>query len=154
MANSYNVHVQGFLQRYGIRVQKVSWDIHCLYVFLNTWTNMYAGTCVPCCTQECGALNVGVAAVVWDQGGLRRRRQQDCAPGRCQRSPKKLILLLEHEVDELCRSPLAILELLKCHARVLYIDIDVHHGDGVGALPPARHLLVDSATAPTCSSCC
>jgi histone deacetylase 1/2 len=26
---------------------------------------------------------------------------------------------------------LAILELLKVHARVLYIDIDVHHGDGV-----------------------
>jgi hypothetical protein len=26
---------------------------------------------------------------------------------------------------------LAILELLKYHARVLYIDIDVHHGDGV-----------------------
>eukprot|EP00271_Cylindrocystis_brebissonii_P001029 TRINITY_DN11275_c0_g1_i3.p1 TRINITY_DN11275_c0_g1~~TRINITY_DN11275_c0_g1_i3.p1 ORF type:complete len:432 (+),score=60.43 TRINITY_DN11275_c0_g1_i3:460-1755(+) len=26
---------------------------------------------------------------------------------------------------------LGILELLKCHARVLYIDIDIHHGDGV-----------------------
>lgn len=26
---------------------------------------------------------------------------------------------------------LAILELLKCHPRVLYIDIDIHHGDGV-----------------------
>lgn len=26
---------------------------------------------------------------------------------------------------------LGILELLKHHARVLYIDIDVHHGDGV-----------------------
>ena len=26
---------------------------------------------------------------------------------------------------------LAILELLKYHQRVLYIDIDVHHGDGV-----------------------
>ena len=26
---------------------------------------------------------------------------------------------------------LAILELLKFHARVLYIDIDIHHGDGV-----------------------
>jgi len=26
---------------------------------------------------------------------------------------------------------LAIVELLKVHARVLYIDIDVHHGDGV-----------------------
>ena len=26
---------------------------------------------------------------------------------------------------------LAILELLKRHARVLYVDIDIHHGDGV-----------------------
>lgn len=26
---------------------------------------------------------------------------------------------------------LGILELLKVHARVLYIDIDIHHGDGV-----------------------
>ena len=26
---------------------------------------------------------------------------------------------------------LAILELLKKHERVLYIDIDIHHGDGV-----------------------
>ena len=28
----------------------------------------------------------------------------------------------------------AILELLKYHARVLYIDIDIHHGDGVQVL--------------------
>jgi histone deacetylase 1/2 len=26
---------------------------------------------------------------------------------------------------------LAILELLKVHYRVLYVDIDIHHGDGV-----------------------
>ena len=26
---------------------------------------------------------------------------------------------------------LAILELLKYHRRVLYVDVDVHHGDGV-----------------------
>ena len=26
---------------------------------------------------------------------------------------------------------LAILELLKYHSRVLYVDIDIHHGDGV-----------------------
>lgn len=26
---------------------------------------------------------------------------------------------------------LAILELLKYHPRVLYVDIDIHHGDGV-----------------------
>ncbi len=28
-------------------------------------------------------------------------------------------------------SVLAILELLRYHARVLYVDIDIHHGDGV-----------------------
>lgn len=28
-------------------------------------------------------------------------------------------------------SVLAILELLRVHPRVLYIDVDVHHGDGV-----------------------
>lgn len=27
--------------------------------------------------------------------------------------------------------PLTCSELLKYHARVLYIDIDIHHGDGV-----------------------
>lgn len=26
---------------------------------------------------------------------------------------------------------LAICELLKCHRRVLYLDLDIHHGDGV-----------------------
>lgn len=26
---------------------------------------------------------------------------------------------------------LAVLELLKTHQRVLYVDIDIHHGDGV-----------------------
>ena len=33
---------------------------------------------------------------------------------------------------------LAILELLKVHQRVLYIDIDIHHGDGVeeASTPP------------------
>jgi len=33
---------------------------------------------------------------------------------------------------------LAILELLKYHARVLYIDIDIHHGDGVEEYMPQR----------------
>ncbi len=48
---------------------------------------------------------------------------------------------------------LAILELLKHHQRVLYIDIDVHHGDGVeeaflttGAL---YHLLLHLLTSLT-----
>ena len=33
---------------------------------------------------------------------------------------------------------LAILELLKYHARVLYIDIDIHHGDGVEESSPLK----------------
>ncbi|KAL1110308.1 hypothetical protein AAG570_007841 [Ranatra chinensis] len=39
-----------------------------------------------------------------------------------------------HNIQEFTKSNdvvIAILELLKYHARVLYIDIDVHHGDGV-----------------------
>jgi len=35
---------------------------------------------------------------------------------------------------------LGIIELLRYHQRVLYIDIDVHHGDGVEEYRPA-HLL-------------
>ena len=33
-----------------------------------------------------------------------------------------------HKVNDIV---LAILELLKYHQRVLYVDIDIHHGDGV-----------------------
>ena len=56
---------------------------------------------------------------------------------------------------------LAILELLKYHQRVLYIDIDVHHGDGVeeaflttGALhagPPCCAALL--VAIPLCNTC-
>jgi acetoin utilization deacetylase AcuC-like enzyme len=37
---------------------------------------------------------------------------------------------------------LAILELLKYHGRVLYIDIDIHHGDGVEECG-SRHTIAD-----------
>ena len=33
---------------------------------------------------------------------------------------------------------LGILELLKAHPRVLYIDIDIHHGDGVQEVSRCR----------------
>lgn len=36
---------------------------------------------------------------------------------------------------------LAILELLKTHQRVLYIDIDIHHGDGVEVTKALRRCL-------------
>ncbi|GAB5034507.1 histone deacetylase 1 [Nannochloropsis oceanica] len=38
---------------------------------------------------------------------------------------------LNHKVTDIADIVLAILELLKYHPRVLYIDIDIHHGDGV-----------------------
>ncbi len=41
---------------------------------------------------------------------------------------------------------LAILELLRYHPRVLYLDIDVHHGDGV---EEAFYLTDRSATGST-----
>lgn len=36
----------------------------------------------------------------------------------------------ERRATDKCRV-LGILELLRIHPRVLYIDVDVHHGDGV-----------------------
>ncbi|KAE8196557.1 hypothetical protein CF335_g4826, partial [Tilletia laevis] len=35
---------------------------------------------------------------------------------------------------------LCILELLRVHTRVLYIDIDVHHGDGVEEAEAGRRI--------------
>ena len=46
---------------------------------------------------------------------------------------------------------LAILELLKYHARVLYIDIDIHHGDGVeeyARLPKLMANVLERSTQP------
>lgn len=45
-----------------------------------------------------------------------------------------VIYLIQSEASGFCYvndCVLAILELLKTHQRVLYIDIDIHHGDGV-----------------------
>ena|ERR1700721_2500716 len=39
---------------------------------------------------------------------------------------------------------LAILELLKYHSRVLYIDIDIHHGDGVEEYFKSPRSLIDT----------
>eukprot|EP00798_Chlamydomonas_sp_ICE-L_P009961 gene9961-7837_t len=43
---------------------------------------------------------------------------------------------------------LGILELLKYHARVLYVDIDVHHGDGVEEAFYMTDRVMTSSTAP------
>ena len=49
---------------------------------------------------------------------------------------------------------LAILELLKYHARVLYLDIDIHHGDGVEEVPtpPASHAAAPLSRSPRCNA--
>lgn len=74
------------------------------------------------CTISCGGsigaanrLNSGLAdvAINWS-GGLHHAKKRE-ASGFCYTNDIVL----------------AILELLRTHMRVLYIDIDVHHGDGV-----------------------
>ena len=74
------------------------------------------------CTISCGGsigaanrLNAGLAdvAINWS-GGLHHAKKRE-ASGFCYTNDIVL----------------AILELLRTHMRVLYIDIDVHHGDGV-----------------------
>lgn len=74
------------------------------------------------CTISCGGsisaanrLNAGLAdvAINWS-GGLHHAKKRE-ASGFCYTNDIVL----------------AILELLRTHLRVLYIDIDVHHGDGV-----------------------
>ena len=60
-------------------------------------------------------LNAGEADVVINWGGGLHHAKKSEASGFCY-------------VND-CN--LGILELLKCHQRVLYIDIDIHHGDGV-----------------------
>lgn len=48
--------------------------------------------------------------------------------------PRSSVLIAKSEASGFCYvndCVLAILELLKTHQRVLYIDIDIHHGDGV-----------------------
>jgi len=72
---------------------------------------LYAGGSIEGAQRLChGACDV---AVNWS-GGLHHAKKSE-ASGFCY-------------VNDLV---LAILELLKTHARVLYIDIDIHHGDGV-----------------------
>ena len=44
---------------------------------------------------------------------------------------------------------LGIIELLRYHNRVLYIDIDVHHGDGVEEYCPfVGHVLMEGRSIP------
>lgn len=75
------------------------------------FTQLYTGASLDAALQ----LNQGTVdvAINWS-GGLHHAKKSE-ASGFCY-------------INDIV---LAILELLKVHARVLYIDIDVHHGDGV-----------------------
>lgn len=82
-----------------------------LFDGLYRYCQIYAGGSIGCAVQ----LNYGHAdvAINW-AGGLHHAKKAE-ASGFCY-------------INDIV---LAILELLKYHARVLYIDIDIHHGDGV-----------------------
>jgi hypothetical protein len=114
------IMLKGLLKHDGISVQKVSWKV--------------------------APKIVCVAAVIRDQSGLRRWRQQDCAPGRRQLSPEKLFLLLGREPFAVRHDPGKVILLLG-HEGVMRCY-------SPRGLPAARHGLVDSATAPKSSSCC
>mmetsp|Transcript_10284 Transcript_10284/g.17891 ORF Transcript_10284/g.17891 Transcript_10284/m.17891 type:complete len:428 (+) Transcript_10284:176-1459(+) len=78
---------------------------------LYDWCQLYAGASIEGAQKLCqGQYDI---AINWS-GGLHHAKK-DQASGFCY-------------VNDLV---LAILELLRHHSRVLYIDIDVHHGDGV-----------------------
>lgn len=75
------------------------------------YVGLYAGASVQgACMLNNGQVDI---AINWS-GGLHHAKKTE-ASGFCY-------------INDLV---LAILELLKVHARVLYVDIDVHHGDGV-----------------------
>jgi histone deacetylase 1/2 len=75
------------------------------------FTQLYTGASLDGAVQLCQ--NDTDIAINWS-GGLHHAKKSE-ASGFCY-------------VNDIV---LAIVELLKVHARVLYIDIDVHHGDGV-----------------------
>ncbi|GKY91360.1 histone deacetylase 2 [Mayamaea pseudoterrestris] len=78
---------------------------------LYEFTQLYTGASIDGAVQLCqGQCDI---AINWS-GGLHHAKKSE-ASGFCY-------------INDIV---LAILELLKVHARVLYIDIDVHHGDGV-----------------------
>lgn len=69
-------------------------------------------------------------AINW-AGGLHHAKKAE-ASGFCYINDIVLVRLFGcHQCAFLKCILQAILELLKYHARVLYIDIDIHHGDGV-----------------------
>lgn len=100
------------LSEYNHEVIKYNCDVDCP-IFDGLWKfcQMYTGGSIGGAYK----LNHGTADIVvnW-AGGLHHAKKSE-ASGFCY-------------INDIV---LAILELLKYHARVLYIDIDIHHGDGV-----------------------
>ena len=78
---------------------------------LYNYCSLYAGASVDAARKICN--KESDIAINWS-GGLHHAKKSQ-ASGFCY-------------INDIV---LAILQLLRCHPRVLYIDIDVHHGDGV-----------------------
>jgi histone deacetylase 1/2 len=99
-------------QDYAREINRYNVDVDCpVFAGMFKFCQMYTGGSVGGAYK----LNRGTADVVvnW-AGGLHHAKKSE-ASGFCY-------------VNDIV---LAILELLKYHPRVLYIDIDIHHGDGV-----------------------
>jgi len=100
------------MHEYSTELSRYNVDVDCpVFDGLFKFCQMYTGGSVGGAYK----LNRGTAdiAVNW-AGGLHHAKKSE-ASGFCY-------------INDIV---LAILELLKYHARVLYIDIDIHHGDGV-----------------------
>ncbi|XP_020098295.1 histone deacetylase 19-like [Ananas comosus] len=82
-----------------------------LFLNLYDFCRSYAGASLDAAAR----LNEGAYDIAINWSGGLHHAKRDNASGFCY-------------VNDIV---LAILELLKCYKRVLYVDIDVHHGDGV-----------------------
>lgn len=99
-------------EKYAVEVSRYNMDVDCpVFDGLYQFCRMYTGGSVGGAYK----LNRGTTdiAINWS-GGLHHAKKSE-ASGFCY-------------INDIV---LAILELLKYHQRVLYIDIDIHHGDGV-----------------------
>ncbi|CAD7697394.1 unnamed protein product [Ostreobium quekettii] len=100
------------VEEMALEAQKYGLDSDCpAFEDLATFCNTYTGASI----EGAQFLNSGAYDIAINWSGGLHHAKKSCASGFCY-------------INDLV---LAILELLKCHSRVLYVDIDVHHGDGV-----------------------
>jgi len=101
-------------KEYHVQLQKFSLGLYTdcpIFPGLYNFCQLYTGASIDgACKLNNGQVDI---AINWS-GGLHHAKKSE-ASGFCY-------------INDIV---LAILELLKYHARVLYIDIDIHHGDGV-----------------------